>query len=82
MYVYFLSFFSCPKLMNLVIVFQPEFLISGDIAALIYLCNPFTIVACVGLSTSPIENMAVILCLYGACSRKRFLKGRNVLPDS
>ncbi|MBA0791662.1 hypothetical protein Gohar_016230, partial [Gossypium harknessii] len=64
-----------------VIVFQPEFLFSGDIAALIYLCNPFTIVACVGLSTSPIENMAVILCLYGACSRKRFLKGRNVLPD-
>ncbi|PPS19130.1 hypothetical protein GOBAR_AA01440 [Gossypium barbadense] len=46
-----------------------EFLFSGDIAALIYLCNPFTIVACVGLSTSPIENMAVILCLYGACSR-------------
>ncbi|KAK8706579.1 hypothetical protein V6N13_050140 [Hibiscus sabdariffa] len=42
---------------------------SGDVAALIYLCNPFTIVACVGLSTSPIENMAVILCLYGACSR-------------
>ncbi|KAG8502048.1 hypothetical protein CXB51_002071 [Gossypium anomalum] len=46
-----------------------EFLFSGDIAALIYLCNPFTIVACMGLSTSPIENMAVILCLYGACSR-------------
>ncbi|MBA0702248.1 hypothetical protein Goari_022220 [Gossypium aridum] len=46
-----------------------EFLFSGDIAALIYLCNPFTIVACVGLSTSPIENMAVVLCLYGACSR-------------
>ncbi|KAL4273232.1 hypothetical protein GQ457_13G006950 [Hibiscus cannabinus] len=42
---------------------------SGNVAALIYLCNPFTIVACVGLSTSPIENMAVILCLYGACSR-------------
>ncbi|WRX14948.1 GPI transamidase subunit PIG-U - like 1 [Theobroma cacao] len=41
----------------------------GDAAALIYLWNPFTIVACVGLSTSPIENMAVILCLYGACSR-------------
>ncbi|XP_039001717.1 phosphatidylinositol glycan anchor biosynthesis class U protein-like isoform X3 [Hibiscus syriacus] len=41
----------------------------GDVAALIYLCNPFTIVACMGLSTSPIENMAVILCLYGACSR-------------
>ncbi|XP_022744833.1 phosphatidylinositol glycan anchor biosynthesis class U protein-like isoform X1 [Durio zibethinus] len=46
-----------------------EILSSGDIAALIYLWNPFTIVACVGLSTSPVENMAVILCLYGACSR-------------
>ncbi|PON92350.1 GPI transamidase subunit PIG-U [Trema orientale] len=41
---------------------------SRDIAALIYLWNPFTIVACVGLSTSPIENMAVILSLYGACT--------------
>ncbi|XVF67298.1 hypothetical protein PTKIN_Ptkin10aG0109900 [Pterospermum kingtungense] len=47
-----------------------EILSSGDVAALIYLWNPFTIVACVGLSTSPIENMAVILCLYGACSRR------------
>ncbi|EOX98640.1 GPI transamidase subunit PIG-U isoform 4 [Theobroma cacao] len=46
-----------------------EILSPGDAAALIYLWNPFTIVACVGLSTSPIENMAVILCLYGACSR-------------
>ncbi|XVE93598.1 hypothetical protein REPUB_Repub01dG0208300 [Reevesia pubescens] len=46
-----------------------EILSSGDVSALIYLWNPFTIVACVGLSTSPIENLAVILCLYGACSR-------------
>ncbi|XWS63073.1 hypothetical protein CRYUN_Cryun06bG0065300 [Craigia yunnanensis] len=46
-----------------------EVVSSGDVAALIYLWNAFTIVACVGLSTSPIENMAVILCLYGACSR-------------
>ncbi|XP_024031943.1 phosphatidylinositol glycan anchor biosynthesis class U protein [Morus notabilis] len=43
---------------------------SRDIAALVYLWNPFTIVSCVGLSTSPIENMAVILSLYGACTRK------------
>ncbi|EXC34110.1 Phosphatidylinositol glycan anchor biosynthesis class U protein [Morus notabilis] len=42
---------------------------SRDIAALVYLWNPFTIVSCVGLSTSPIENMAVILSLYGACTR-------------
>ncbi|XP_030538221.1 phosphatidylinositol glycan anchor biosynthesis class U protein-like isoform X2 [Rhodamnia argentea] len=40
---------------------------SGDIAALVYLWNPFTIVACVGLSTSPIENLAILLALYGAC---------------
>ncbi|XVE49449.1 hypothetical protein DITRI_Ditri01bG0083500 [Diplodiscus trichospermus] len=46
-----------------------EVVSSGDVTALIYLWNPFTIVTCVGLSTSPIENMAVILCLYGACSR-------------
>ncbi|XP_015896277.2 uncharacterized protein LOC107430012 isoform X1 [Ziziphus jujuba] len=42
---------------------------SRDIAALIYLWNPFTIVACVGLSTSPIENLAILLSIYGACSR-------------
>ncbi|KAJ7954504.1 Phosphatidylinositol glycan anchor biosynthesis class U [Quillaja saponaria] len=46
-----------------------EVLPSGDIAALVYLWNPFTIVACVGLSTSPIENLAVILSIYGACTR-------------
>ncbi|KAI3422758.1 uncharacterized protein J3R85_011848 [Psidium guajava] len=40
---------------------------SGDIAALVYLWNPFTIIACVGLSTSPIENLAILLALYGAC---------------
>ncbi|KAB2622669.1 phosphatidylinositol glycan anchor biosynthesis class U protein [Pyrus ussuriensis x Pyrus communis] len=42
---------------------------SGDIAALVYLWNPFTIVACVGLSTSPIENFVITLALYGACKR-------------
>ncbi|XP_031250304.1 phosphatidylinositol glycan anchor biosynthesis class U protein-like isoform X1 [Pistacia vera] len=46
-----------------------EIISSGDIAALVYLWNPFTIVACVGLSTSPIENLAIILSLYGACTR-------------
>ncbi|KAM5572584.1 hypothetical protein ABKV19_012573 [Rosa sericea] len=46
-----------------------EILPSGDIAALIYLWNPFTIAACVGLSTSPIENLAIMLALYGACKR-------------
>ncbi|CAL1401150.1 unnamed protein product [Linum trigynum] len=41
---------------------------SGDIAALVYLWNPFTIVACVGLSTSPVENLFNILTLYGAAT--------------
>ena len=38
----------------------------GDIAAIVYLWNPFTIVSCVGGCTSPIENAMVILSLYGA----------------
>ncbi|KAJ4835067.1 hypothetical protein Tsubulata_028837 [Turnera subulata] len=42
---------------------------SGDVAALVYLWNPFTLAACVGLSTSPIENLVIILALYGACKR-------------
>ncbi|TKY55342.1 Phosphatidylinositol glycan anchor biosynthesis class U protein [Spatholobus suberectus] len=46
-----------------------ELLPSGDFAALVYLWNPFTIVTCVGLSTSAIENLMVVLSLYGACSR-------------
>ncbi|KAM7531255.1 hypothetical protein LguiB_034665 [Lonicera macranthoides] len=49
---------------------NPEILSSGDIAALIYLWNPFTIVTCVGSSTSPIENLFIILTLYGACTRR------------
>ncbi|XP_019424323.1 PREDICTED: phosphatidylinositol glycan anchor biosynthesis class U protein-like isoform X2 [Lupinus angustifolius] len=47
----------------------PEVLPSGDLAALVYLWNPFTIVACIGLSTSAIENLMVVLSLYGACKR-------------
>ncbi|XP_058778939.1 uncharacterized protein LOC131652959 [Vicia villosa] len=43
--------------------------LSGEFAALVYLWNPFTIVACVGLSTSVIENLMVVLTLYGACAR-------------
>ncbi|KAK4793134.1 hypothetical protein SAY86_023569 [Trapa natans] len=45
-----------------------EIILSGDLAALVYLWNPFTIVACIGLSTSPVENMAIIVSLYGACT--------------
>ncbi|KAL8053779.1 hypothetical protein ABFX02_05G096300 [Erythranthe guttata] len=43
-----------------------EILPSGDIAALVYLWNPFTIISCIGFNTSPIENLFVILSLYGA----------------
>lgn len=51
--------------------FQQDFLPAGDIAALVYLWNPFTIFTCVGSSTSPIENFFVILTLYGACKSKK-----------
>ncbi|KAF9689378.1 hypothetical protein SADUNF_Sadunf01G0086100 [Salix dunnii] len=46
---------------------------SGDVAALVYLWNPFTIAACVGLSTSPVENLVVIVALYGACKGKMLM---------
>ncbi|KAK4844276.1 hypothetical protein QYF36_018365 [Acer negundo] len=58
------------KLLELDNLFRSsEILSSGDVASLVYLWNPFTIVACVGLSTSPIENLVIILSLYGACTR-------------
>ncbi|PSR91517.1 Phosphatidylinositol glycan anchor biosynthesis class U protein [Actinidia chinensis var. chinensis] len=44
-----------------------EIVSSGDIAALVYLWNPFTIISCVW-STSPIENLVVMMYLYGACT--------------
>lgn len=46
-----------------------ETLSSGDIAALVYLWNPLTIMTCVGLSTSPVENLFIVLSLYGAIAR-------------
>ncbi|XP_021735908.1 phosphatidylinositol glycan anchor biosynthesis class U protein-like [Chenopodium quinoa] len=46
-----------------------EIYASGDISALFYLWNPLTILTCVGSSTSPIENLLVILSIYGACMR-------------
>ncbi|KAL7595165.1 hypothetical protein Lser_V15G30422 [Lactuca serriola] len=42
---------------------------SGDIAALVYLWNPLTIITCLGYSTSPIENLVTVLSIYGACMR-------------
>uniref|UniRef100_A0A7N0UBG5 GPI transamidase subunit PIG-U n=1 Tax=Kalanchoe fedtschenkoi TaxID=63787 RepID=A0A7N0UBG5_KALFE len=47
-----------------------EYFHSGDIAALIYLWNPMTILTCVGSSTTPIENLIVILTLYGASTKR------------
>ncbi|KAJ8555729.1 hypothetical protein K7X08_013225 [Anisodus acutangulus] len=46
-----------------------EILPSEDIAALVYLWNPFTIVTCVGFNTTPVENLFIISSLYGACIR-------------
>ncbi|KAL5211447.1 hypothetical protein ABZP36_022294 [Zizania latifolia] len=42
---------------------------AGDIVSLIYLWNPWAIVTCVGSCTSPIENLMVVMMIYGACSR-------------
>ncbi|XP_024383884.1 uncharacterized protein [Physcomitrium patens] len=47
----------------------------GDISFLVYLFNPFTIAVCVGGSTSSIENMLIILSLYGAAAGKVPLAG-------
>jgi hypothetical protein len=44
---------------------------AGDVSSLIYLWNPWAIVTCVGSCTSPIENLMVVIMIYGACSRKR-----------
>ncbi|XP_020248401.1 phosphatidylinositol glycan anchor biosynthesis class U protein-like isoform X1 [Asparagus officinalis] len=42
---------------------------TGDLASLVFLWNPLTIITCVGSSTSPIDNLMVVLAIYGACSR-------------
>ncbi|KDP25499.1 hypothetical protein JCGZ_20655 [Jatropha curcas] len=64
-----MSYRQSLKALDIVNVLEnSDLLPSGDIAALVYLWNPFTIVACVGLSTSPIENLFVVLTLYGACT--------------
>ncbi|GAB2300970.1 hypothetical protein Dimus_035006 [Dionaea muscipula] len=58
------------KLLGLGKLFKvSERLSSGDIAALVYLWNPLTVLTCVGSSTTPIENFFVVLCIYGACAR-------------
>ncbi|XP_057993856.1 LOW QUALITY PROTEIN: uncharacterized protein LOC110641208 [Hevea brasiliensis] len=57
------------RLMKCNIDVASRYTCSGDFAALVYFWNPFTIVACVGLSTSPMENLFIILTIYGACTR-------------
>lgn len=42
---------------------------AGDIAALVYLWNPLAIASCVGASTSSIENLMILLAIYGASTR-------------
>ncbi|KAK8960748.1 hypothetical protein KSP40_PGU010816 [Platanthera guangdongensis] len=42
---------------------------AADISSLIYLWNPFSIMTCLGSCTSPIDNLMVVLAIYGACSR-------------
>ncbi|XP_077241328.1 uncharacterized protein LOC143881884 [Tasmannia lanceolata] len=65
-----LAYSQSLKSLNLVrLVETPRIVSAGDVAALLYLWNPLTIVTCVGFSTSPIENLMVVLSLYGACSR-------------
>lgn len=66
-----ISYNQCLKALGLDAISKKSAILpSRDIAALVYLWNPFTIAACVGLSTSPIENMVVIFSLYAACTRK------------
>ena len=41
----------------------------------IYLLNPFTVLSCVAGTTSPFENLAVLVALYGACTGDLVLSG-------
>lgn len=41
----------------------------------IYLLNPFTVLSCVAGTTSPFENLAVLVALYGACAGDLVLTG-------
>ncbi|XP_010278563.1 PREDICTED: phosphatidylinositol glycan anchor biosynthesis class U protein-like isoform X2 [Nelumbo nucifera] len=65
-----LAYSQSLRSLNLVSLLESsETLSAGDIAALVYLWNPLTIITCVGSSTSPIENLLIVLSLYGACLR-------------
>ena len=51
-----------------IFLFLPGHTHVGDLASLIFLWNPFTIITCAGSSTSPIDNLMIVLSIYGACS--------------
>lgn len=67
---YFLLSILISWLTSMFIIFS-EILSSGDVAALVYLWNPLTIITCLGLSTSPVENLFIVLSLYGAIASKQ-----------
>ncbi|CAI9281570.1 unnamed protein product [Lactuca saligna] len=52
---------------------------SGEIAALFYLWNPLTIITCLGYSTSPFENLVIVLSVYGACMSYALVEGRAAM---
>eukprot|EP01018_Ginkgo_biloba_P018388 Gb_06539 [translate_table: standard] len=55
------------SLLNLTKSLQmPGHLEAGDVAALVYLWNPLAIASCVGASMSSVENLMILLALYGA----------------
>ncbi|XP_024514763.1 phosphatidylinositol glycan anchor biosynthesis class U protein [Selaginella moellendorffii] len=54
------------RLLELPIPSQGETLDIGEIAALLYLFNPFTVFVCVGGSTSSFESFVVCLALYAS----------------
>nr|CAD1844993.1 unnamed protein product [Ananas comosus var. bracteatus] len=59
-----LEYLNLPKLVK-----NSANISAGDLASLIYLWNPLTIVTCLGLCSSPIDNLMVVLTIYAACSR-------------
>ena len=46
--------------------------LSGDIISAAYIFNPFTVAACLGLSTSIFTNMAIILAISNALDKQTF----------
>lgn len=59
-----------PANFNFFCVFLSGNVDAGNFASLVFLWNPLTIVTCIGSTTTPIDNLMVVLAIYGACSRK------------